>query len=371
LDGPTIPAQGTAFVTGAKGNKKKGSTKAAVSGEYLKSAEWNALSPEEKAKVIEARKKSKTNDNDNKSTSSSKSIKSLSKMLKSLEKSNRKLKKSISALQKCKEEDNDSSISSSERTSHFQMDMDMLEEHNPKIVLALKSRIFDDLDLRNVLLLGNQSTFNLCCNKRFTLKIMKATNALMMTRNGGGLRITEKCKIPGYKYPVWYSKKAITSIICLKNIIKCYRVTYDSELDTTFVVHCSAFELSDLLFEMHPCGVHVCYPMKMGQFGFVQTVHDNMKLFSKCQIAGANKARELYEKLIFPSTSDFRAIVSTGGVLGSDVTTNDVKAADVIWGRSVLKMKGNTVQRNGKRGHRVLSRFPWSSSSSNKTSNWQ
>jgi hypothetical protein len=30
------------------------------------------------------------------------------------------------------------------------MDVDVLEEHNPKIVLALKSRKFDDLDLRNV-----------------------------------------------------------------------------------------------------------------------------------------------------------------------------------------------------------------------------
>ena len=30
LDTPTIPAQGTAFVTGAKGDKKEGSTKAAV-----------------------------------------------------------------------------------------------------------------------------------------------------------------------------------------------------------------------------------------------------------------------------------------------------------------------------------------------------
>jgi hypothetical protein len=87
----------------------------------------------------------------------------------------------------------------------------------------------------------------------------------------------------------------------------------------------------------------------MGEFGFVQTVKDNMKLFSKRQIAGAVRARDLYEKLIYPSTSDFRAIVSVGGVPGSDVTTKDVKAADVIWGQSVLKMKGNTVRRNSKR----------------------
>jgi len=128
------------------------------------------------------------------------------------------------------------------------------------------------LDLRNVLLLVNQSSFDLCCNKIFASKKIKAENALSMTSNGGGLKITEKCKIPGYKDLVWYRKKALS---------KCYRVTYDSELDTTFVVHRTAFGLPDLLFKMHPCGLHVCYPKKMGKVGFVQTVEDNMKLFSK------------------------------------------------------------------------------------------
>jgi len=87
----------------------------------------------------------------------------------------------------------------------------------------------------------------------------------------------------------------------------------------------------------------------MGEFGFVQTVEDNIKLFSKQHIiAGAVQARDLYERLIYPSTSDFRAIVSAGGVLGLDVTTEDVKTADVIWGQSVLKMKGNMARKNGK-----------------------
>ncbi len=157
LDTPTIPAQGTAFVTGAKGNKKKGGDKAAVSDKYLKASKWNALSPEAQAKIIEARKNSKANNDDDKSTkstASSKSIKSLSKMLKSMDNSNRKLKRSVSALQKCKEDDNSELlISSSERTSHFQKAVEMLEENNLKIVLALKSRKFTDLDLRNVLLL--------------------------------------------------------------------------------------------------------------------------------------------------------------------------------------------------------------------------
>ena len=108
-----------------------------------------------------------------------------------------------------------------------------------------------------------------------------------MMSNGGGLEITKKFKIPGYKYLVWFIKKAIINIIHLKDLIKCYQVIYDSDLDTTFVVHRSVFGLPDLLFEMHPCGLCVCYQKKMGDFGFVQTVENNMKWFSKRQIAGA------------------------------------------------------------------------------------
>ncbi len=61
----------------------------------------------------------------------------------------------------------------------------------------------------------------MCCNKTFASKIIKAENALPVTSNGGGLMITKKCKISGYKYLFWYSKKAITNIISLKNLFKC------------------------------------------------------------------------------------------------------------------------------------------------------
>jgi hypothetical protein len=59
-------------------------------------------------------------------------------------------------------------------------------------------------------------------------------------------------------------------------------------------------------------------------------VKDNMKLFSRRQIAGATQAKDLLEKLIFPSTVYFRAIISAGGVPGSDVSLKDVKAVKVI-----------------------------------------
>ena len=69
----------------------------------------------------------------------------------------------------------------------------------------------------------------------------------------------------------------------------------------------------------------------MGEFGFIQTVKDNMKLFSKRQIDGATQAKDLFKKMIFPSTANFSAIVSAGGVPGCDVTLKDMKVAEVIW----------------------------------------
>ncbi len=119
-------------------------------------------------------------------------------------------------------------------------------------------------------------------------RIKKVSHALNMTSDGSGLKITKQRKFPGYKFWVWCSEKAITNIICLKNLIKIYRVTYDSEVETTCVVHCHQFGLPDLFFEMHPCGLHICYLKMMGEFGFIQTVKDSMELFCKWQIAGAN-----------------------------------------------------------------------------------
>jgi hypothetical protein len=69
-----------------------------------------------------------------------------------------------------------------ERLSHFQDALKILEKHHPKIVLALKSRKFTNLDLRDVFLLDNQLTFNSCCNKYCTSKIIKAGTALKKIR---------------------------------------------------------------------------------------------------------------------------------------------------------------------------------------------
>ncbi len=128
LDVPPVPTQGTAFATtSCKGKGKKASSRT----KYISNSNWKAIIPEAQTKVINACKKTAEDDDDEKSSASTKSVKtmkSISKTMKSLEKDNGRLKKSVSALQKCKENDEDDlSISSTEGLSHFQKTIKFLE----------------------------------------------------------------------------------------------------------------------------------------------------------------------------------------------------------------------------------------------------
>jgi hypothetical protein len=159
-------------------------------------------------------------------------------MIKSLIKQVKTLKKLVSALQAHNKDSKDnSSISSEEGDAHFQYMCAAIASTNPNVAMALKSLKAWDLDLRSVWLLDSQSTFDLCCNLDFAAKMQKAKQALNMSSNGGGLRITKECMVLGYESWMWFTKRAMTNIICLKNIICLYWVTYNSKRRTAFIVH--------------------------------------------------------------------------------------------------------------------------------------
>jgi hypothetical protein len=55
-----------------------------------------------------------------------------------------------------------------------------------------------------------------------------------------------------------------------QNLIHLYWVTYDSKWRTAFFGHQEEFGLPNMVFAMHPCGLHNYYPEKIdGQHGFV------------------------------------------------------------------------------------------------------
>ena len=82
-----------------------------------------------------------------------------------------------------------------------------------------------------------------------------------------------------------------------------YPVSYDGN---NFIVHRASHGYSDMVFKPHPTGLHVWDindPRSHASYAFavVETVADNMKMFTKRQIDGGNLARDLQAGLAYPS----------------------------------------------------------------------
>jgi Reverse transcriptase (RNA-dependent DNA polymerase) len=72
----------------------------------------------------------------------------------------------------------------------------------------------------------------------------------------------------------------------------------------------------------------------------VQTVEDNLRLFTKREVGQAVKARELLARMGFPSVG--QAIRTANSGTNFDVTARDFEVADKIWGKDAASLKGKT-----------------------------
>jgi hypothetical protein len=357
-----MPAQGTAFAqAGGKGGTKKSGR--------LSNEEWWALTPDERKKIDEKQKAAKlaaekTADPEKKPKSKGKpkddddddrSITSLQKKLQWSESNLKMMTKCLVTLSEAGE----SELLDEEGSNNLLAEWN-LRDHSPMLgawyAQTKKAGHLSDLDLSKEFLLDSHTTHNLCCNKDYVDNIKPASRALNMNGNGGGLRIIYTAHIQGL-YPeggepakTWFNKRCITNLISFKNIIKKYCVTYDSEIDTSFTVHRSSHGLVDLYFRMHESGLHILVRSDYSGSGqcFVETIKGNMSVYTRREVAGATKARELYEHLIYPGVRDYCNIIQTGGIRNCTVTLDDAKRSFKIFGPHVIKGKGNAVRETNK-----------------------
>ena len=78
------------------------------------------------------------------------------------------------------------------------------------------------LDLREIILLDSQSTMYLFCNQALFTETYKSSSSMRLKINGDTMVVTHKEKIMGYHKSIWFSKRAITNIIALSNVIHQY-----------------------------------------------------------------------------------------------------------------------------------------------------
>ena len=135
-------------------------------------------------------------------------------------------------------------------------------------------------EMKEYIILDNGSTLSLFGNPKLIEGIQESKTTLELATNTGTKCSNQEADMPGFGR-VWYDQDAITNIFGFADLVKKYRITYDSDKEDTFLVH---MPNKTIKFERSPEGL---YQYKMpeeykrtlkkceGQSHLVATVQEN------------------------------------------------------------------------------------------------
>jgi hypothetical protein len=201
-----------------------------------------------------------------------------------------------------------------------------------------------DDDMRNIILLDNQSTATVFCNEEMVENIRETNDTLHLSTNGGVLVSNLKANIPGWGV-AWFNPKAVTNIFSFAEMKDRYKIDYSNEEDA-FIVH---LPHRDVKFTRNNIGLYTYRPVlrdsRKQDMQFVTTLEENKTFYTPRQFERAKMARDLYHAIGTPSIEDFKAIIRINAIRNNPVTIDDIKLAEKIFGPDIGTLKGKTTRR--------------------------
>jgi Reverse transcriptase (RNA-dependent DNA polymerase)/Zinc knuckle len=195
------------------------------------------------------------------------------------------------------------------------------------------------------ILLDNQSTIDVFCNKQLLVNIHKTNSTMSIHCNAGVKTTTEVGELPGYG-EVWYHPTGIANILSLSRVRgKGFHVTYENEKNC-FILTSPTGRRN--VFEQSPSGLYfidTAATQKLGSV-FVTTVEDNKSKFSQRDYLRAIEARKLLCKIGRPSQKTFLHILDKNLLPNCPVTRRDALNAQLIFGPDIGSLKGKTVRQS-------------------------
>jgi Reverse transcriptase (RNA-dependent DNA polymerase) len=197
------------------------------------------------------------------------------------------------------------------------------------------------------ILLDSQSTISVFKNCDMLTNIRPSDHVLRAVTNGG----FQDSRLVG-DFPnlgeVWFNPASIANILSLSHVRRVCRVTMDTSLDSSLIVH--RVDGSQMVFREHPCGLFVFDPSindsnaAVSNYTMLSTVRDNKKMFTPRDVVNADAARRLYRLLGRLSDAEFLKLLGNGSLLNCPVTVADAQRANAIYGPDVASLKGKTTR---------------------------
>lgn len=147
--------------------------------------------------------------------------------------------------------------------------------------------------------------------------------------------------LPNYG-TVWYSPKSLANVLSLASVRQKYRVTMDTNIEPTFLVHKN--DNTVLKFAEHKNGLYLHDKNDpKAEVCMVQTVKGNVESYHKKDVKKAQAARTLYILLGRPSFKKFTYILDNNYIPNCSLTGDDARRAEDIYGKDVATIKGKST----------------------------
>ena len=183
------------------------------------------------------------------------------------------------------------------------------------------------------------------CNQDFVTNIQRSPYKMVLVSNGGRLPLSKVADFAGFETETWFSTDAMTNILSFR-LVRCeYEISYDGH---SFIIHRAVKGFPDMVFKPHNNGLYVYDPDDprgmASRHCFMETVENNMALFSQRQIKDAIKVRNLQAGLAFPSDTDLKWALQSNVIKDCPLTVADLRTATTVYGKSIAMLKGKTVK---------------------------
>jgi hypothetical protein len=152
---------------------------------------------------------------------------------------------------------------------------------------------------------------------------------------------------------VWFNPDSLANILSMAKMRKVCRITMDTSVEPAMSVH--RRDGSIMKFNKYKSGLYYfdtaapktpnSTSFNVNAYLFLNTVEQNKQAYIRRKIEGADRARELYEKIGQPSKKGFTDILQNNLIRNCPVTPDDAKRALQIYGPGVATLQGKTVKK--------------------------